>query len=161
MKPINISNLAMFKCKENFFIKMKHWTDEVNLKRYSAILGGTKNLQSYSGLEGIDNKTNRSSRLRIFRSSRLQMFYKVGVPKNFAKFTVKLLCRSLFFNKVASQTFFVEHLLWLLLAVILKSFSENRKENNCFRGHFSSKKPRCFMWNFQKSYSVEHLWSLS
>ena len=30
-----------------------------------------------------------------------EVFYKKGVPKNFAKFTGKHLCCSLFFNKVA------------------------------------------------------------
>ena len=35
----------------------------------------------------------------IYRSSRLQMFYKADVVKNFAKFTGKHLCRSPAFNK--------------------------------------------------------------
>ena len=35
------------------------------------------------------------------RSSRPEVFYKKGVVKNFAKFTGKHLCQSLFFNKVA------------------------------------------------------------
>ena len=35
------------------------------------------------------------------RSSRLEVFCKKGVLKNFAKFTGKHLCQSLFFNKVA------------------------------------------------------------
>ena len=35
------------------------------------------------------------------KSSRLQMFYKIGVLRNFAKFTEKQLCWSLFFKKVA------------------------------------------------------------
>ena len=34
------------------------------------------------------------------RGSRLQMFFKIGVLKNFAKFTGKHLCWSLFFDKV-------------------------------------------------------------
>ena len=38
----------------------------------------------------------------IFRSSRLEVFYKIGVYKNFTKFTGKHLCQNLFFNKVAS-----------------------------------------------------------
>ena len=37
----------------------------------------------------------------VFRSSSLQMFYKIGVLENFAKFTEKLLCQGLYFNKVA------------------------------------------------------------
>ena len=36
-----------------------------------------------------------------FRSSRPEVFCKKGVHRNFAKFTGKHLCQSLFFNKVA------------------------------------------------------------
>ena len=74
------------------------------------------------------------------RSSRPEVFCKKGVPRNFAKFTGKHLCQSLFFNKVAGlrpatllkkrlwhrcfpvsfvkflrTPFFTEHLRWLLL----------------------------------------------
>ena len=35
------------------------------------------------------------------RSSRSELFYQKGVVKNFAKFTEKHLCQSLFVNKVA------------------------------------------------------------
>ena len=66
-----------------------------------------------------------------------EVFYKKGILKNFAKFTEKDLRQSLFFNKVAGysfikketiaqmfscefceifkNTFFTEHLRWLLL----------------------------------------------
>ena len=37
----------------------------------------------------------------IYRSSRPEVFCKKGVLRNFAKFTGKHLCQSLFFNKVA------------------------------------------------------------
>ena len=37
------------------------------------------------------------------RSSRLEVFCKIGTFKNFAKFTRKHLCQSLFFNKVVGQ----------------------------------------------------------
>ena len=37
----------------------------------------------------------------FFRSTRPKVFYKKGVLRNFAKFTGKHLCQSLFFNKVA------------------------------------------------------------
>ena len=70
-----------------------------------------------------------------FRSSR-QVFCKNGVLKNFAKFTGKYICQSLFFNKIADMRpatllkrgswqryftkflqapIFIEHLWWLLL----------------------------------------------
>ena len=75
-----------------------------------------------------------------YRSSRPEVFCKKGVLKNFAKFTEKHLCQSLFFNIVAGlrpatilkkrlwhrcfpvnfvkflrTSFFTEHLRWLLL----------------------------------------------
>ena len=70
------------------------------------------------------------------RSSCPNMFCKKGVLRNFAKFTGKYLCQSLFFNKVfkkvtlvqvlysefckvSESTFFTEHLWWLLLWFIL------------------------------------------
>ena len=37
----------------------------------------------------------------MYRSSRPEVFCKKGVLRNFAKFTGKHLCQSLFFNKVA------------------------------------------------------------
>ena len=37
----------------------------------------------------------------FYKSSRLEVFCKKGVLKNFAKFTEKHLCQSIFFNKVA------------------------------------------------------------
>ena len=51
-------------------------------------------------------------------TSCLEVFYEKGVLRNFAKFTGKHLCQSLFFNKVAGllrTPFFIEHLRWLLL----------------------------------------------
>ena len=55
----------------------------------------------------------------------LQVFFKKGVLRNFAKFTGKHLYQSLFFNKVFScefceisnNTLFREHLRWLLLDI--------------------------------------------
>ena len=38
------------------------------------------------------------------RSSRLYVFCKKGVLRNFTKFTGKYLCQSLFFNKIAGLT---------------------------------------------------------
>ena len=53
-------------------------------------------------------------RTPIFRSTRPEVFCKKGVLRNFAKFTGKHLCQSLFFSK---NTFFTEHLRWLLMIV--------------------------------------------
>ena len=38
-----------------------------------------------------------------------------GVLRNFAKFTAKHLCQSLFLNKVAGSSLFMEHIWWLLV----------------------------------------------
>ena len=40
-----------------------------------------------------------------FRNSRLYVFCKRGARRNFAKFTGKHLCQSLFFNKISSLLF--------------------------------------------------------
>ena len=83
---------------------------------------------------------NETVRWITKRRSRCEVFCKKGVPKNFKKITRKHLCWSLFFNKVAGlrpetllkkrvqqrcfpvnfvkffkNTFFKEHLWWLLL----------------------------------------------
>ena len=44
------------------------------------------------------------------KSSRPGVFFKKGVLRNFAKFTGKLLCQSLFFNKVAGVSFLIKTL---------------------------------------------------
>ena len=48
----------------------------------------------------------------IFRSSRPEVFCQKGVLRNFAKFTGKHLCQSLFFNKITDGAFFTEHLFY-------------------------------------------------
>ena len=65
------------------------------------------------------------------------MFFEVGVLKNFAIFSVKHLCWSLFFSyqketptqvlsweycKIFENSFFVEHLRWLLLKGSIMDF---------------------------------------
>ena len=65
------------------------------------------------------------------RGSRLKVFCEKGVLRNFAKFTGKDLCRSLFFSNVAGPKpfpvnfakflrtpFIIEHLWWLLLSIL-------------------------------------------
>ena len=63
-------------------------------------------------------KWNEAYKTTKSRTNHLQVFCKVGDFKNFAKFTEIYLCRSLFFNKVASElwlnlvsNFFIEQLL--------------------------------------------------
>ena len=54
----------------------------------------------------------------------LEVFSKNVFFKNFAKFTGKHVCQSLFFNKVASlNTFFTEHL-WTTASVIINNLTE-------------------------------------
>ena len=55
------------------------------------------------------------SMMTLIRSSRTEVFCKRVVLRNFAKFTAKHLCQSLFFNKVAGTPFIIEHLWWLLV----------------------------------------------
>ena len=42
----------------------------------------------------------KQKKKRLVRSSRPDVFYKKGVLRNFAKFTAKHLCQSLFFKKL-------------------------------------------------------------
>ena len=93
------------------------------------------------------------------------MFYKKDVLRNFAKFTGKHLCQSLFFNKVASLRLFIEHPWWLLLKVRLswcycKTCSPNQRttENVCLEN--SPKKTSRIITNLLLSFSI-YLVSLS
>ena len=86
----------------------------------------------------------------FYRSSRSVVFYEKGVLKNFAKFTTKHLCWSLFFIKTTGvmpgtiskkeapthvfscefyefikNTFFIEHPWWLLLSLPLNWLGPN------------------------------------
>ena len=53
-----------------------------------------------------------------------EVFYKKGVLKNFAKFTGKHLCESLFFNKVAIFNKFPFHKLPILLGSLTDKINE-------------------------------------
>ena len=58
------------------------------------------------------------------RSSRSQIFFKIGVLKNFANFTGKRLCLESLFNKVLClKPSFTKHLRWLLLKRVCKGTS--------------------------------------
>ena len=61
-----------------------------------------------------------------YRSSRPEVFCKRGVLRNFAKFTGKHLRQSLFFNKV-------EHLRWLLLALLRGVTSKHGGDFYCLK----------------------------
>ena len=55
----------------------------------------------------------------LCRSSRSQMFFKIGVPKNFANFTGKHRCFLVKFAKFLRTLFLIENLRWLLLSILL------------------------------------------
>ena len=76
----------------------------------------------------------------MYGTSHPEVFCKEGALKNFAKFTGKHLSQSLFFCNfikketlvqlfscefwdISKSTFFIEHLLWLLLCVTEKYFT--------------------------------------
>ena len=68
-------------------------------------------------------------------SSRLELFRKKGVLRNFTKFTGKHLCQGLFFNKVAGlRQALTEHLRWPLLTAenLLKTCSYDFKSLTSF-----------------------------
>ena len=91
----------------------------------------------YRKSEYLQKKQQKGLEAVVYRSSRPDLFYKIGVVKNFGKFTGKRLCQSLFFNKIAGLRllkkrlwhrcfplnfakflripFFIEHLRWLRL----------------------------------------------
>ena len=80
----------------------------------------------------------------IFRSSRTQIFFKIGVLRNFTIFTGKHLCWSLEqgsfpvnIAKLLRTVFFIEHLWWLLLNLFTSPvehpFSENHR---CLAGFY-------------------------
>ena len=62
------------------------------------------------------------------RSSRPELFYKKGVMRNFAKFTGKHVCQSLFFNKVAGL---IEQLWWLLMYRLLYMAEITQSKQKC------------------------------
>ena len=84
-----------------------------------------------------------------YKSRHQRCSVRKGVPRNFAKFTEKHLCQSLFFNKVAGlrhfrgefceiskNTFFTEHL-WMTASGI----------NSQTIDWLDSLLNRCFLWN--------------
>ena len=84
------------------------------------------------------------------RSSRPKVFCEKGVLRNFAKFTGKHLCQSLFFNKVAGlrPATLIKKRLWHCgFLRILRNFWEKLFLKNTSSG--------CF-WEIKNSFFVEH-----
>ena len=63
-------------------------------------VGLSQMFSKYSSITNL-NTINYLYLSFTFRSSRPEVFFEKGVLRNFAKFTGKNLCQSLFFNKVA------------------------------------------------------------
>ena len=63
----------------------------------SCLISSEASLSSSDSLDSFSN----FDKLKPYRSSRLEVFCKKGVLRNFTKFTGKRLCQSLIFNKVA------------------------------------------------------------
>ena len=116
----------------------------------------------------------------LLGSSRPEVFCKKGVIENFAKFTGKHLCQSLFFNKVAGfrpatllkerlrhrcfpvnfvkflrTPFFIEHLCWLLLTLDHNVIKAGR---HLFINKLTSKELRSilFLKNIKKLFSAKY-----
>ena len=100
--------------------------------------------------------------LSFVRSCRSQMFFKIDALKNFANFTVKNLCWSLYliklqpkglqlqhrcfpvkFHKFLRAPFFTEHLRWLLLEGVCKGTSLVKIFQTCHFNIFGNNH-RCF-----------------
>ena len=92
-----------------------------------------------STTEHLCNDPRTLNRRAFYKRSHQSCSIIKGVLRNFAKFTRKHLCQSLFFNKVASQisknTFFIEHLRATAfysttkLALILILLSKSKKSH--------------------------------
>ena len=84
--------------KGHFFNKLRVSFKFMSLKisSFSSLEHGPKDDKSASALQQVGT-THKSP----YRISHLEVFCKKGAPRNFAKFTGKYLCQSIFFNKVA------------------------------------------------------------
>ena len=111
--------------------------DKRTRKSYTLIINGCSEVTSqFFKNTSVVAKCKRNTSVSKWRSSRPEVFCKKGVLRNFANFTRKHLCHSLFFNKVAG------------LATLLKK----RLWHRCF--------PVKFVKFLRTSFFIEHLWWL-
>ena len=98
-----VSFLIMLQASACNLIKKRLW------HRYSSVIFAKflRTLRMTACLSSLQTKYKHISNLEMirFRSSRLQMFLKIGVLKNFANFTRKYLCLSLFLIKLKANNF--------------------------------------------------------
>ena len=91
---------VVFNCLKNLEQKMNDLYMLANSKTEMQIKGDRQLINVTFSLEVL---TSKFDELEKDRSRRWRCFVKKGVLKNFAKFTGKHLCQSLFFNKVAGN----------------------------------------------------------
>ena len=91
-----VSNFNSSQCSVNISILSK-----LTLKLFDVLISEDYILR-YLLIHPLRNLLKQIIRvLATFRSSRLEVFCKIGALRNFPKFTGKHLCQSLFLNKVA------------------------------------------------------------
>ena len=104
-----------------------------NLNNFKLNLWTIFQVENYIKFQYYFIKNSISFRRRTLRSSRLEVFCKKGLLKNFANFTGKHLCQSLFFNENAG----------LSPATLLKK----RLWHKCFLVNFANSLGTPFLYN--------------
>ena len=85
----------------SFLVKLHDWGSATFLRKQLTALDMVLNTPMSHKLSTYYYNADVCKDPNDYRSSRSEVFWKNGVLKNFAKFTRKHLCQSLFFNKVA------------------------------------------------------------
>ena len=112
-----VPNFNSSQCSVNISILSK-----LTLKLFDDVLISEDYILRYLLIHPLRNLLKQIIRvLATFRSSRLEVFCKIGVLRNFPKFTGKHLCQSLFLNKVAETL--VQVLSLGFCAISKKNFS--------------------------------------
>ena len=107
-------------------------------------------------LRNIRHRWNKHWRMSLCRSSRPEVLLKKGVLRNFAKFTGKHLCQSLFikketlaqmfscqFRNISKNTFYYKQLRWLLLCLTDFADGYSQETNTCSKSsNINSRKNR-------------------
>ena len=112
------------------------WKHQKTLKFSDVFRGYTKATPRCNGLMFFDNFIDSVRGLDYYasnRSSHRRCSVRKGVLRNFAKFTGKHLCQSLFFNKVAGTSVF----LWILRN-FWEHFFYRTPADDCFLSNFFS-----------------------
>ena len=118
----------------------------------------------------MSNRCTKKKLVWNFRSSRLEAFYRKGVLRNFAKFTGKHLCQSLFFNKAASPRLvtLLKKRLWhrsfpVNFAEFLRTSFLQNTSGGCFSNRSGKHSPRRIIFysaTLQRLHSTTNVASL-